>query len=342
MGGLFDVINLEKKLSNLKEVANSENFWQDLDNATRINKEISEISKLIINYNKIKEDIETLELMQNEIDEYEYNLELEKIKKDLDVMEKETHLNGKYDNLNCYLEIHPGAGGTESCDWASRLLRMYERFCEKYNYKYDVIYETLGEEAGIKSVLLLISGEKAYGYLKRESGIHRLVRISPFDANKRRHTSFASVKITPEFIETKEIEIKESDLKIDVFHSSGAGGQSVNTSNSAVRITHLPTKIVVNCQNERSQLKNKDMALKILKNKLYELQLEEERKKKDAINASNKNIDFGSQIRSYVLEPYKLVKDTRSNFESNEPEKILDGNILELLEFNLKNIKANE
>lgn len=342
MGGHFDIPKLEKRIEELKLEINKDDFWDNFEYAGNINREHAKLNKLVDNYKKIKEDIETLELMQNEIDEYEYNLELEKIKKDLDVMEKETHLNGKYDNLNCYLEIHPGAGGTESCDWASMLLRMYERFCEKYNYKYDVIYETPGEEAGIKSVLLLISGEKAYGYLKREGGVHRLVRISPFDANKRRHTSFASVKITPEFMETKEIEIKESDLKIDVFHSSGAGGQSVNTSNSAVRITHLPTKIVVNCQNERSQLKNKDMALKILKNKLYELQLEEERKKKDAINASNKNIDFGSQIRSYVLEPYKLVKDTRSNFESNEPEKILDGNILELLEFNLKNIKTNE
>lgn len=342
MGGHFDIPKLEKKLEELKLEINKDSFWENFEYATSINKEYAKLSKLVNNYNKINEDIETLELMQSELEENEYNSELDKIKKELDIMERETHLNGKFDNLNCYLEIHPGAGGTESCDWAAMLLRMYERFCEKYNYKYEIIYETPGDEAGIKSALLQVSGDMAYGYLKRENGIHRLVRISPFDSGARRHTSFASVKITPEFIETKEIEIKESDLKIDVFHSSGAGGQSVNTSNSAVRITHLPTKIVVNCQNERSQLKNKDMALKILKNKLYELQLEEERKKKEKINASNKNIDFGSQIRSYILEPYKLVKDTRSNFESNEPEKILDGNILELLEFNLKNIKESE
>ena len=341
MGGLFDILKLTSKLKELEEEINKDNFWEDFDKASNINKEYSKISKLINHYNKMKDDIEALELLQEEINENEFNQELARINKDITDLEKETHLNGEYDNLNCYLEIHPGAGGTESCDWASMLLRMYERFCEKYNYKYDVIYENPGEEAGIKTVLLLINGESAYGYLKRESGIHRLVRISPFDANSRRHTSFASVKVMPEFTETKEVEIKESDLKIDVFHSSGAGGQSVNTSNSAVRITHLPSKIVVNCQNERSQLKNKEMALKILKNRLYELYLEEEKNKKEEFNSNNKNIDFGSQIRSYVLEPYKLVKDIRSNFESNDPDSILDGNIMGLLEFNLKNIKED-
>lgn len=255
------------------------------------------------------------------------------------LLEKETHLNGEHDNLNCYLEIHPGAGGTESCDWASMLLRMYQRFCEKYDYKYEIIYETPGEEAGIKSALLLIKGENAYGYLKREAGVHRLVRISPFDSNARRHTSFASVSITPEFSDTKEVEVKESDLKIDVYHSSGAGGQSVNTSNSAVRITHLPSKIVVTCQNERSQLKNKEIAMKILKNKLYEIYLDEQEAKVNELKDNNKNIEFGNQIRSYVLEPYKLVKDTRSGYENNDPDKILDGEIYTMLDFNLKNIK---
>lgn len=321
---------------------NEENFWNNVEKANVINKEFSKTKKLIDNFNELNDSCETIELLKEEISLEEYNNELKNIQKKLETIEMETHLNGEYDNLNCYLEIHPGAGGTESCDWASMLLRMYERFCEKYNYKYEVIYETEGEEAGIKSALLLINGDNAYGYLKRENGIHRLVRISPFDSNKRRHTSFASVKIMPEFKETKEIEINEADLKIDVFHSSGAGGQSVNTSNSAVRITHLPTKIVVNCQNERSQLKNKEMALKILKNKLYELYLEEEKKKKNEFNKNTSNIDFGSQIRSYVLEPYKLVKDTRSGYENNEPDKILDGFILEMLEYNLKNIKESD
>ena len=271
-----------------------ENFWEDFDKANNINKEYSKIKKVLDNYNRLKEDIETLELLQSELSEIDFNNEINRLEKEIDLLEKETHLNGEYDNLNCYLEIHPGAGGTESCDWASMLLRMYERFCEKYDYKYEVIYETPGDEAGIKSALLLISGENAYGYLKRESGVHRLVRISPFDSNSRRHTSFASVNIMPEFTEIKEIEINEADLKIDVFHSSGAGGQSVNTSNSAVRITHLPTKIVVNCQNERSQLKNKEIAMKILKNKLYELYLEEEKNKKKEMNNNTKNIEFGS------------------------------------------------
>ena len=341
MGGLFDIDILNKKISELEKEMNKDNFWEDFDNASNINKEYSKIKKIVDNYNRLNEEIETLDLLKEELSEKDYDNEYERIREEIEILDMETHLNGEYDSLNCYLEIHPGAGGTESCDWASMLLRMYERYCEKYNYKYDVIYETPGDEAGIKSALILIKGDNVYGYLKRESGVHRLVRISPFDSNARRHTSFASVKVMPEFTETKEIEINESDLKIDVFHSSGAGGQSVNTSNSAVRITHLPTKIVVNCQNERSQLKNKEMAMKILKNKLYELYLEEEKNKKDEINANNKNIEFGSQIRSYVLEPYKLVKDTRSGYENNEPDKILDGNITELLEHNLKNIKES-
>ena len=338
MGGHFDFPNLEIKVKELETVIHEPNFWQDIDNSTKINKEYARLKKLVDSYYEIKSDIETIELLKNELDENglqeEINKTLDKLKK----LEEATNLNGEYDNLNCYLEIHPGAGGTESCDWASMLLRMYERFCEKNDFKYDEIYENPGEEAGIKSVILLIKGENAYGYLKKESGIHRLVRISPFDSNHRRHTSFASVTITPEFSETKEIEIKESDLKIDVYHSSGAGGQSVNTANSAVRITHLPTKIVVTCQNERSQLKNKEMAIKILTNKLYNLYLEEQ-KKKNAELKDNSNIEFGNQIRSYILEPYKLVKDTRSGYENNDPLKILDGDIIDMLEFNLKTLK---
>ena len=341
MGGLFDIDSLNNKISDLEKEMHSDDFWENVEKANVINKEYSRLKKIVDNYNELKDSCETIELLKEELTLEEYESELNNISRKLEVIEMETHLNGEYDNLNCYLEIHPGAGGTESCDWASMLLRMYERFCEKYDYKYEVIYETEGEEAGIKSVLLLINGINAYGYLKRENGIHRLVRISPFDSNARRHTSFASVKVMPEFKETKEVEINEADLKIDVFHSSGAGGQSVNTSNSAVRITHLPTKIVVNCQNERSQLKNKETAMKILKNKLYELYLEEEKKKKNEFNKNTSNIDFGSQIRSYVLEPYKLVKDTRSGYENNDPDKILDGFILEMLEYNLKNIKES-
>ena len=242
------------------------------------------------------------------------------------------------DNLNCYLEIHPGAGGTESCDFANMLLEMYEKFCEKNKFKYEVIYLQKGEEAGIKSVNIKISSENAYGLLKYESGVHRLVRISPFDSNSRRHTSFASVNVTPEIKKNIDIEINENDLKIDVYHSSGAGGQSVNTSNSAVRITHLPSKIVVAVQNERSQLRNKEIAMEILKNKLYLLELEKNETLTNKLK-NNDSINFGSQIRSYILEPYKLVKDYRTNFESNDPESILNGEIIDMLIYNVKEMK---
>ena len=338
MGGRFDISNLEIKKNKLDIETQKEGFWDNVENATVINRELSNINRTLKEYNEINDSINTLELLNDELSEEEYNKELNNIESLLNELERKTHLSGEYDNLNCYLEIHPGAGGTESCDFASMLLRMYERFCEKYNYSYEVMYSLPGEEAGIKSVLVLIKGEFAYGYLKKESGVHRLVRISPFDSNARRHTSFASVTVTPEFSSTLEIDVKESDLKIDVYHSSGAGGQSVNTSNSAVRITHIPSKIVVTCQNERSQLKNKEIAIKILKNKLYELYLQEEEKKKKGLKDTSMDINFGSQIRNYVLEPYKLVKDLRSNYESNDPDKILDGDIKELLEYNLNNI----
>lgn len=257
----------------------------------------------------------------------------------IDELETSITLNKEFDSLNAYLEIHPGAGGTESCDWASMLERMYQKFCEKNNYKWEIIDEQKGEEAGIKSVTLKISGDYAFGYLKHENGVHRLVRISPFDSGARRHTSFASVSIMPEIKKEINIEIKESDLKIDVYHSSGAGGQSVNTSNSAVRITHIPSKTVVTCQNERSQLNNKEQAMKMLKNKLYMIELQKEEQRQNELKGESTSINFGSQIRSYILEPYKMVKDHRTNYQSNEPEKILDGNIQDMLVYNLKELK---
>ena len=213
---------------------------------------------------------------------------------------------------------------------------MYKMFCEKNGFTYEVVEEQAGEEAGIKSATLYIKGEYAYGYLKNEKGVHRLVRISPFDAGRRRHTSFASVSVTPEYNTDISIDIKESDLKIDVYHSSGAGGQSVNTSNSAVRITHLPTKIVVTCQNERSQLKNKEQAMKILKNKIYQQELEKKEAELHALKGENVDINFGSQIRNYVLEPYKLIKDLRVNYETSNTDKILNGDLKELIEALLK------
>lgn len=269
--------------------------------------------------------------------------ELANIEAEMKVLEEKINeleisclLSGENDKLNCYLEIHPGAGGTESCDWASMLSRMYIRFCENNGYQYDIIESQKGEEAGLKSFTMYIKGLYAYGYLKNESGVHRLVRISPFDSNARRHTSFASVLVTPEYNQEINIEIKESDLKIDVYHSSGAGGQSVNTSNSAVRITHLPSKIVVTCQNERSQMQNKEQAMKMLKNKLYELELQSLENKMNDLKGTMENINFGSQIRSYVLEPYKMIKDNRSGYETSNVLKVLDGDLLPIMQSVLK------
>ncbi len=245
-------------------------------------------------------------------------------------------LSGPYDKNNCILEIHPGAGGTESCDWASMLYRMYTRYCEKKGFKTEILDYQDGDEAGIKSVSILVKGLNAYGYLKNEKGIHRLVRLSPFDSNNRRHTSFASVEVTPEIEKNDEIEIDEKDLKIDVYRSSGAGGQGVNTTDSAVRITHLPTKIVVTCQNERSQIQNKEHALNVLKNKLLVLKMEQEEDKINQIKGESKEINFGSQIRSYVLHPYSMIKDHRTNVETSNTDKVLDGDIDMFIEENLK------
>lgn len=334
MGGLFDIDSLLLEKEKLDKEVSKENFWNDLSQANSIYQHLKYINKITNEYQDIIDKINiSIELFDIEPISEE---ELAKLKEDVLRLETDTLLSGEYDGNACYLEIHPGAGGTESCDWASMLLRMYERFLDKNNYQYKMVDKQDGDEAGIKSVTLFIEGEYAYGYFKNEKGVHRLVRISPFDSNKRRHTSFASVNVTPEFNKDIEVDIKEDDLKIDVYHSSGAGGQSVNTSNSAVRITHLPTKLVVTCQTERSQLRNKETAIKMLKNKIYQQKLEEQEAAIKKINGNVSNIDFGSQIRSYVLEPYKLVKDHRSNFESTDPIKVLDGDIKPFMESVLK------
>lgn len=341
-GGLFDIDKLECELNLLKEEMNADDFWSDLEKAGIVNRKYAKISKLITDINNIKTNInDNLELLEllNEDEIKDIFNSVDAITKNLDELEIENLLNGEFDDLNCYLEIHPGAGGTESCDWASMLLRMYKMFCEKNGFSYEVIEEQKGDEAGIKSATIKINGPFAYGYLKNEKGVHRLVRISPFDASKRRHTSFASVGVIPECNKDISIDIKETDLKIDVYHSSGAGGQSVNTANSAVRITHLPTKTVVTCQQERSQLKNKELAMKLLKSKLFQLEQEKKQKELATLKGENTNIDFGSQIRNYVLEPYKLIKDTRVNYETSNVDKFLDGDILPLLEALVRNKK---
>lgn len=255
-----------------------------------------------------------------------------KISENIDKLRTTILLSGEYDKNDCYLEIHSGAGGTESNDWANMLKRMYLRFFEKNNYKYEIISEQPGEEVGIKGVFICVHGSYPFGMLKGETGVHRLVRISPFDANKRRHTSFASVLVTP-VIDTKvNIEVKEEDLRIDVFRSSGAGGQSVNTTDSAVRITHIPTNIVVTCQNERSQIKNKEKAMEVLKSKLYLIEKESIDKKINDLKGSVMDVNFGSQIRNYVMQPYNMVKDLRTNFETSDVDGVMDGDIIQFLE----------
>ena len=311
-----------------------ENFWDNQAKANKVCQEVSNLKKEISEYDSLIEEISDLTELLNISDGEEFSQEINALKDKTDKYSKKIYLSGEYDGLNCYLDIHPGAGGTESCDWSSMLLEMYEKYCDIKGYKYEIINLQKGDEAGIKSATLYITGPYAYGYLKNEQGVHRLVRISPFDSNKRRHTSFVSVSVTPEFDDNIDIEIKEEDLKIDVYHSSGAGGQSVNTSNSAVRITHIPSKIVVTCQTERSQLLNKDKAMNLLKNKLYQVELEKNQQKIDGVK-DNSSINFGSQIRSYVLEPYKLVKDHRTNFESTQPEKVFNGEIEGFIESNL-------
>ena len=339
MGGHFDIAKNKQEIKELETKLNDQEIWNDVNKAQEINKNLSALKKIVDNYQNIYDNlnyyIEMLELANtDELSEIANNvLELESKISELEI---NTLLNKEYDKYNCYLEIHPGAGGTESCDWASMLSRMYQRYAQIMNFTCEVLDEQKGDEAGIKSVTLHIKGLYAFGYLKCEKGVHRLVRISPFDSNARRHTSFASVSVIPEIDNNIDIEIKESDLKIDVYHSSGAGGQSVNTSNSAVRITHLPTNTVVTCQNERSQMKNKEEAMKVLKSKLYQIELEKQEKEMNKLKGINESINFGSQIRSYVLEPYTLVKDARSGYETSQASKVLDGNIQELIESVLK------
>lgn len=319
------------------------NFWNDRNRAEEILKELNDLKEQVTKIESLKnaitsniELIDLLELEPDETLEKDITSALTAIEKEVENLNLLVLLNGPYDRNNCILEIHPGAGGTESCDWANMLYRMYTRWCEKNKYKLTILDYQDGDEAGLKSVSIMVKGLNAYGYLKNEKGVHRLVRLSPFDSNNRRHTSFASVEVTPEIDQDVSIEIDEKDLKIDVYRSTGAGGQGVNTTDSAVRITHLPTKTVVTCQNERSQIQNKEQAMKVLKNKLLLKKIEEQEQELNKIKGSQMNIDFGSQIRSYVLHPYSMVKDHRTNIETSNVNKVLDGDIDIFIESNLK------
>ena len=321
-------------------------FWNDSKSSEKVIKEINELNDLIKPLITIKGNSDILFQYMNESLDSDLEKEIEELYKEtielLDKQQTVIYLSGEFDKNNAIFEIHAGAGGTESCDWALMLSRMYTKYFDKKGFKYELIDEQAGEETGIKSIVYLVKGTLSYGYLKSEKGVHRLVRLSPFDANNRRHTSFAAVDVIPEFDNNIDIELSESDIRIDVYRSSGAGGQGVNTTDSAVRVTHIPTGIVVTCQNERSQIKNKEIALNVLKSKLYQIKLKENQDKINNIKSSNSNIEFGSQIRSYVLHPYSLIKDHRTNYETSNVNKVLDGNIDEFIDSYLRKEKTNE
>lgn len=334
-GCYFDTEKKQNRINELEQIMNNPNFWDNKNESEKIISELNNLKNILEKVFNLKEKINSNfeiinELKDNTDLEFKELLEedIDNVKNELENLEIELLLNGPYDKLNALVELHPGAGGTESCDWAEMLYRMYDRWCNKNGYKIEIINYEEGDTAGIKNVALIIKGINAYGYLKNEKGVHRLVRISPFDSNSRRHTSFASVDVTPIFENNDiNIEINEQDLRIDVYRSSGKGGQGVNTTDSAVRITHLPTKIVVTCQNERSQIQNKETALSVLKNKLYNLELEKRNNELMNIKGDLSDINFGSQIRSYVMHPYSLVKDHRTNVEETNVQKVLDGDI---------------
>ena len=322
-----------------------ENFWQDKSKSKKILKEKKLFEDLANSFkNSEKNLIDIQELYKLALEENNSDLfvelanNLKQLKKDIKKTEVKCFLSNDADSLDCYIEIHAGAGGTESQDWANMLRKMYLKWAENKKFKFNLISEHKGEEAGIKSSTIKIEGDYTFGWLKKESGIHRLVRISPFDSGARRHTSFASVWVYPVVDENIKIEILDKDLRIDTYRSSGAGGQHVNTTDSAVRITHLPSKIVVQCQNERSQHKNKETCLNMLKARLYDYEMKKKEQKSETLESSKSEIGWGHQIRSYVLQPYQLVKDNRTNFESTNPKKILDGEIDEYLEKSLYQI----
>ena len=345
-GGIFDNNKIEIKLRELEQISLKENFWKDKELVKKTVKQKKIFENILNSYKKSFEEFNNLKdlysLASEEKDEdtiEDCNNKIIQILKDIKENEINCFLSGENDDYNIYLEIHAGAGGTESQDWADMLRRMYMKWFDKKKFKYEIISEHKGEEAGIKSSTIKVEGNYLYGLMRSESGVHRLVRISPFDSGARRHTSFASVWVYPAVEDDININIDEKDLRIDTFRSSGAGGQHVNTTDSAVRITHLPTKIVVQCQNERSQHKNKETCYKMLKARLYEHEMQKKEEESEKSLSSKTDIGWGHQIRSYVLQPYQLVKDLRNKIESSNPASILDGNIDEFNEEGIKNNK---
>jgi len=345
----IDIEALRREIEGLTIQTTDENFWNDQERAKKIYDQLNEMKKNVDAYEHLESSLQELE------ETYEYVKETddadfkEALDQDYVVFDEELHefekvllFSGDYDHHNAILEIHPGAGGTESQDWAAMLMRMYQRYGDKKNFKVEVLDYLDGEEAGLKSVTMRFIGYNAYGHLKAEKGVHRLVRISPFDSSKRRHTSFASVDVMPEFDNDIEIQIDQNDLRIDTYRASGAGGQHINKTDSAIRITHIPTNIVVTCQSQRSQIQNREQAMIMLKSKLYQKMLEEQASQLSDIKGEQKAIEWGSQIRSYVLHPYSMVKDNRSGYESNNPKAILDGDLDNCIYAYLKSIVKEE
>lgn len=339
---LYEKLSIDSKKKRLEELNSEclkEGFWDDVENANKVMEELNNVKKEIEQIEDINlrlENAKELFDISNDDELKEIEKETISIKEKVSVLEIETLFDGEYDNSNAYMEIHSGAGGTESNDWADMIYRMYIRYFNDNGFKYEIINEQPGEEVGIKGAFIQIKGKHAFGKLKGETGVHRLVRISPFDANKRRHTSFASVLVTPEINSNIDIDIKESDLKVDVYRSSGAGGQSVNTTDSAVRMTHIPTNTIVTVQNERSQIKNKEKALEILKSKLFLLEKQKLDEKLKDLKGDTMDVNFGSAIRSYVMCPYTLVKDVRTGAETANVKKVLGGDINIFIEAYLK------
>lgn len=340
----FDLDELKEELARLRREMNEPDFWDDPEEAKATSKLANRKEERIETFEELAEEIEEIEVLYQLASEEDNEEELEsleerteKLSRRMDSFQLELFMDGDFDDKNCYLGINAGAGGTDAQDWAGMLLRMYTRWLEQKDFSYQSLGVSEGEEAGIKSATLEVEGEWAYGYLKAEAGVHRLVRISPFDSAGRRHTSFASVSVTPKFEEDVEIELDQNDLRIDTYRASGAGGQHVNVTDSAVRITHEPTGITATCQNERSQHKNKDTAMKILKSRLYQLKMEKRAEKIEEIQGEMKEIEWGSQIRSYVLHPYQKIKDHRTEVEVGDTESVLDGEIDPFIQAYLKN-----
>ena len=341
----FDITNLENELANLENQTNKAEFWSDSKNSSIVLKRITELKNKVSQFKKVKTDLDNLieikNLLLQESDadlEKELETGINTLETELEKLETSTLLSGKYDISNAIITLHPGAGGTEAQDWVEMLYRMYTRWANANGYKVEELDYLAGEEAGIKSVTFLVSGDYAYGYLKGEQGVHRLVRISPFDAGGRRHTSFASVEVLPEITEDVEIDINPDDLKVDTYRASGAGGQHINKTSSAVRITHTPTGIVVACQTERSQIQNRETAMKMLKSKLLHIKEQEHKETIDELKGIQMDIAWGSQIRSYVFCPYTMVKDHRTNYEVGNIQAVMDGDLNGFIESYLRSI----